>query len=399
MTDTTGSRNRRRSNGEGGVWWEADRKRWKGSVTVGYDANGRQLRRFKTGQTKAEVLKKLREVQDLTDDGIEARSETLTVAKMLDEWTSEVLPGRVAKRTEQQYEQYVRLYIKPAVGQKRLRTLAPRDVTRMVNQMDERGLAPNTQRLARSILRRALHWAEGEGMVSRNVAHLSQPPRTALSDGRTLTVEEAHTFLDSIHGDRLEGLWVVMLSLGLRVGEALGLAWDMVDLDASPPTLSVRRALKYIGAEGDQKGYLLVEDVPKTKSSRRTLNLPGTTVDHLRAHRKRMAAERLAFAREWPDAPLGHDLVFRNADGGALDPSNVWHHLDTAARTAGLGHWHPHELRHSAASLLWAQGIEIEVISELLGHSSIRITKDLYAHMMAPAKAAAAAAMDRALSG
>jgi integrase len=100
----------------------------------------------------------------------------------------------------------------------------------------------------------------------------------------------------------------------------------------------------------------------------------------------------------WPTAPLGADLVFRTGRGNAIDPSSFWKALREATEAAGLGHWHPHELRHSAASLLLAQGVPLKVISETLGHSSIAVTADVYGHLLDDARAEAAAAMDRALS-
>ena len=172
--------------------------------------------------------------------------------------------------------------------------------------------------------------------------------------------------------------------------------------------MTIRRGLKRI------KGRGLVIDGVKTRTSRRTVHLPAVTVEQLIAHRKRQVAERLACPGEWPAAPLGVDLVFRTVSGTALDPSNVWGYLSEATRHAGaeyldderrvikpgtgLGHWHPHELRHSAASLLLAQGVPLKVVSDLLGHSGISVTADVYAHVLAPLKDEAAEAMNRALS-
>jgi integrase len=120
-------------------------------------------------------------------------------------------------------------------------------------------------------------------------------------------------------------------------------------------------------------------------------------VSGLRVHRRQQAAERLRLGERWPAAPLGADLVFRTGRGNAIDPSGFWKALSEATEGAGLGHWHPHELRHSAATLLLAQGVPLKLISETLGHSSIVVTADVYGHLLDDARAAAAAAMDRAL--
>jgi integrase len=253
--------------------------------------------------------------------------------------------------------------------------------------------SPTSRRLARSVLRRALRYAEAEGLVTRNAAAIAHGVKLERAEGRTMSPEQARTFLDSIRGHRLEAAFVVMLSCGLRLSELLGLAWDCVDTDSARPALVVRRGLKRIPDRG-----LVLDDV-KTNRSRRTIHLPAPAVSVLRDHRREQAAQRLRMGARWPAVPLRADLVFRTGRGNAIDPSSFWKALGEAAETAGLGHWHPHELRHSAASLLLAQGVPLKVISEMLGHSSIVVTADIYGHLLDDARAEAAAAMDRALSG
>jgi integrase len=422
---TVGSRRRSRGNGEGGIREDKANRRWVGTITLGFedvdDGRGgmrrRQVRKSVSGATKKEVAAKLRQLQTMVDDGVPIPDRQITVAAMLDQWLRVVLPGTVAPTTLGQYQDVARLYIVPRIGDKRLRDLTPTDVTRMLRNMEAptstrpNGYSPTARRLARSVLRRAIRWAEVEGMVSRNVAALANPVRVEQPEGRSMTPEQARLFLDHVRGDRLEALYVVALSLGLRISELLALGWDDLDLepaDGSRPTLTVRRGLKRI------RGVGLVIDGVKTRSSRRTIHLPVVTADRLRAHRERQAAEQASFAGEWPDRPLGVDLVFRTVTGTALDPSNVWSQLSHATRHAGaeyeddahtkirpgtgLGHWHPHELRHSAASLLLAQGVPLKVVSEVLGHSGITVTANVYAHVMAPARDDAASAMDRALT-
>lgn len=243
-------------------------------------------------------------------------------------------------------------------------------------------------------LRRAIRWAQIEGLVTRNMAALSNPVRVERPDRRTMTPDQAALFLNAVRGDRLEALYVVALSLGLRVSELLAVGWDdVVDLDPDDghATIAIRRGLKRVREVG-----LMIDGV-KTKTSRRTIHLPDVTADSLRQHRDRQNIERETFVGEWPELPLGVDLVFRAVTGTALDPSNVAHGLSAVTKRAGLGHWHPHELRHSAASLLIAQDVPLKVVSDILGHSSINVTADVYAHILAPARNEAADAMDRGL--
>ena len=419
---TAAKRRRTRGNGEGGIREDKARGRWVAHVTVGWeevpDGDGgvtrRQKRKYVVGKTKREVAERLRNLQGLNDAGVPVPDQQMTVGTMLDLWVKDVLPGTVAKATEGQYQDVVRLYIKPRLGQKKLRDLTPTDVTRMLRDMEKptadrpNGYSETARRLARSILRRAIRWAEVEGYVSRNVAALAHPVRVERPDGRTMTPEQAQIFLEHIRGDRHEALFVTALTLGLRISELLAIGWDDINLepaDGSRPTLTVRRGLKRIKGEG------LVIDGVKTKTSRRTIHLPDATARVLRAHKAKQTQEKAQFG--WPAKSLGVDLVFRTVTGTALDPTNVWKSLSDATQHAGaeyldadrkqikpgtgLGHWHPHELRHSAGSLLLAQGVPLKMISEMLGHSSITVTADVYAHVLAPAKDDVAAAMDKAI--
>jgi len=391
--ETAESRRRSRANGEGGIYQDKARKRWVGTVTTGYDDAGKQVRRSVTGKTKGQVAARLRELQGAVDQGQDPARRDLTLSRFLDLWLDDVLPGSVAAATEVQYRDIVRLYVKPHLGQKRLSTLTARDVARMLAALEAEDRSPNTRRLARSVLRRALRWAEQEGMIARNVAAIANGVKVGASEGRTMTVDQARTFLASVANDRLEAAYVVALALGLRRGELLGLAWADVDLDAERPTLTVRRSLKRLPKVG------LVADATKTKGSRRRVHLPAQAVDALRRHRLRMNTERLKVGPAWPTTPLGFDLIFRSPLGTPMDPDNFRQATYRATEGAGMGRWSPHELRHSAASLLIAQNVPLKVVSEVLGHSGIRITADVYGHLLDDAGVVAADAMSAILGG
>lgn len=382
----------KRGNGEGTITRNEARNRWEGRVTVDADSTGKLIRRKVTGKTRADVVRRMRELVDATEQGATPARRDLTVARFLEEWLADVLPGSVAKGTEMNYRNIVSYYVRPRLGRKHLRTLTARDVSMMLSNMEAEGLSPNTRRLARSVLRRALRWAEAEGMVQRNVAALANGVKIGGEEGKALTAELARTFLASIAGHRLEAAYTVALSLGLRRGELLALAWEDVDLDGTPPRLTVRLALKR-----HDEGLVLEE--PKTRQSRRTVHLPASAVASLRRHRARQAEERLRAGELWEPLPLGRDLLFRTELGTAVDPDNFRNITYRVTADAGIGRWSPHQLRHSAASLLLAQGVPLKVVSEVLGHSSIRVTADVYGHLIDDAKAEAADAIEAALWG
>lgn len=381
---------KKRSNGEGNLWHDKERGRWEARFTVGFRPDGTPIRRKVTGRTQTEARDRMREAMHADQSGERRARADFSVRAFLEEWSTDVLPGSVAPSTEQQYKDVIRLYVVPHLGRKKLATLTARDVAAMLRALSTEGRSPNTCRLARSVLRRALRWAEAEGLVARNAAAIAFGVRVPSPDGRTMTLDEARQFLAAIEGHRFEAAWTTMLTLGLRRGELLGLAWGDIRLDASPPALTIVRALKRLPELG-----LHVDDV-KTKTSRRTVHLPAPTVAALRAHKARQAAERLAAGAEWVPKPLGLDLVFRTPFGTPLDPDNFRQATYAVTERSGLGRWSPHELRHVAASLLIALGVPLKTISETLGHSSIRVTADVYGHLLDESRSEAAAAIDRA---
>lgn len=298
----------------------------------------------------------------------------------------------VSQKTRDSYADNVRLHLSPALGEIVLRRLTVAQVDALWSQKRREGYSGNSIRLMRSTLRRGLAQAEKEGLVLRNVAALSGAPRINAKEGRALTVDEAKSLLAALEGHRLEPLVTFMLIFGLRRGEALGLHWREYDRDKR--TLRVTHSVKRVQSEpgADTRTQLEIGDL-KTKRSRRTLYLSLELVDILRAHRARQAEDQVAAGASWQD----HGLIFTTEVGTPLDPDNFSHAFSRLTKEAGLGHWHPHELRHSGASLMLAQGTDLYVVSEVLGHASIAITKDVYGHLVEGHKRTASESMADAL--
>jgi integrase len=189
-----------------------------------------------------------------------------------------------------------------------------------------------------------------------------------------------------MRGHRLEALYTVALAVGLREGEALGLRWDDVDLEAG--TLSVRAAVQRLN------GKLRMEEV-KTDTSRRLIVLPRVAVEGLQAHRQRQLAECARLGKRWADT----GLVFTSTRGTPLEPRNVVRHFHETLRKAGLPHKRFYDLRHTCASLLLVQGVHPRVVMEILGHSQIGLTMNTYSHVIPTLQKEAASRMDELLSG
>jgi integrase len=395
MTKSTASG--RRGHGEDSVYLDAATGRWCAVVSVGRKADGRRDRRKVTAKTKAEVLAKLRDLRRRVESGVPTDTR-LTVGAYLDRWAAG-LDVKVRPNTADQYRVTIRCHLRPALGTKTLAKLTALDCDAVWAAKLAGGAAPNTVRLMRAVLRRALRDAERDGLVIRNVAALSNPPRVAPPAGRSLSVEQSRTLLAAAASQHLEAAYVLALAYGLRRGELLGLSWSDIDLDAATlwihQQLTVHKAPQGPDGTRAKPGVLELSELKTGSRSRRTLDLTPEFIDVLRSHRARQAAERLEAGPEWHDS----GLVFTTEAGQPVQPSAFSHAFANLARRAGLGNWHLHEARHTAASIMLAMGTKLEIVSRVLGHSSVTVTADVYAHLLGGEKRAAAEAMTRALLG
>ena len=293
----------RRGRGEGSITRRAD-GRWMARVDLGWQ-DGKRRRKTLYGRTKREVQDKLRETLHRTEKGLPPVPEQETVGAFLRRWL-EIIRSQLRPRTHRSYEQVVRIHLEPGIGRVRLAKLTPLDVSTLLESRRAAGVGGRTIHYARAVLRAALNKALKWGLVSRNVASLTDPPRYRAREIAPLTPDQTRKFLAAVADHRLEALFTVAVGLGLRLGEGLGLPWDAVDLDAG--TLSVRQTLER-GGKQPRFGE------PKSARGRRTIVLPGIVTTALRKHRTRQLQERLVAGERWNDS----GLVFTTEAGAALD--------------------------------------------------------------------------------
>ena len=290
----------RRGNGEASVY--KDGSRWRGSVEVGRSIDGTRRRKKVSGKTRAEVVAKIRAIQRTVSAGESPKDDRLTVAAFLDRWLAATLPGTIAPSTLDNYADTVRLHIRPALGHHVLTRLKVQDVDAFLAAKREAGYSPNSVRLMRTILRRALNDAEREGLITRNVAGLSSPPRLHRGPGRSLTIDQTRDLLRVLAEHRLGTLFILMLAFGLRRGEALGLAWSNVDW--SRETIHLTHGIKRVRnrAGGDRKTVLMLGEL-KTARARRTLYLTPELVEMLKRHRAAQEEEHSRIGDPGSTAP------------------------------------------------------------------------------------------------
>lgn len=374
----------RRGKGDGSLFYSESAKRWLGFVDVGYDAGGKRRRVKVSGRTRAEARARLTDVRRNIEAGTPLGDNRTTLTEWLDMWLTQLPASVKSVNTVDNIKWVVEQHLKPSIGRRRLRDLTPDDVEAMLRARAAAGMARSSLVRIHNVLARALRHAERRGAVARNVATLVDVPAGSARTARSLTIDQAKRLLQAADGDRLEALYKTGLMLGLRPGELLALHWSDINFDTG--VLHVRHALKR------ERGLLRIDDT-KTEQSRRALVMPIPVAGALRAHRIRQAAERLG-APVWQNG----DLVFTTAYGTLLDPSNVRRGFSRLTATAGIGHWHPHELRHSAASILSASGVPIEQIADILGHAGTRTTAAVYRHLIEPTVRGAAEPMNALFS-
>jgi integrase len=365
----------RRGHGEDSIYFDAANNRWTGAVSLGHGPDGKRRRRKVTGRTRAEVRSKLRDLREEVAAG-QRTSARYTVQQAVRDWLSEGLDGR-SQRT---VDLYVGL-LKPVlarIGAMPLRDLTAHDVRAELVKVAETN-STRTVQVVRLCLVRAITHAEANDHVRRNVAALVKPP-TGKGKGRpssSLTPEQATALLAAAEGTRLEAYLTLSLLTGIRTEEARALRWDHVDLDAG--TVDVWRSVR---ASGDTK----------TPKSRRTLALPQMAARALKDHKVKQAEDRLKAGELWQD----HGLVFASTVGTPLDRYNVRREFRKITEKAGLGKgWSPRELRHSFVSVLSANGVAVEEIARIAGHSSTRTTELVYRKELRPALSSGAEVMDR----
>jgi integrase len=373
----------KRGNNEGSIYKRED-GRWVGQINLGY-LNGKRRRKYVYGATRGEVAAELKTILAKQQEGLPVQIGRQTMEQFLTHWLDSVVDVTLAPKTAESYRDICKRHLIPSLGRHQLAKLEPQHVQELLQEKSAANLSPRTVAYIRAVLRIALNRALRWGQVARNVAALVDPPRQQRYQAKPFTPDEARTFLVAVRGDRLEALYTAALALGLRLGEALGLRWEDVDLDKR--NLVVRRSLQRVN------GTLILKE-PKTTRSQRVVVLPQATVTAFRAHRIRQLEERLACAERWTES----GLVFTSSIGTPMEPANATHRFRSIVRSAGLPETRFHDLRHCCASLLAAQGVPARTVMEVLGHSQLSTTMDLYTHLFEDAKQDAADRMDAILA-
>lgn len=429
----------RRFRGDDGISWDITNKCFIGTLSLGHDNTGKRIRRTVTGKTKAQVKDKLDDLKDEIKAGVRTPA-TYTVEQCVRDWLDSLTldPATIAG-----YRGPAEKWIYPTIGAAKLKTFKATDAEQFFNKVGQH-LSKRSLVALKSTLRRSIRRAQRHDLIARNVVELADLPEGQPGrPSRAMTQEQAGQVLAAVReisvgykevvtfgkygqaathaataqGElacgtlprrdrtithlgtdlsattcrmcrsrlgldddqtqflRLEALLVLAITIGLRPGELRALRWDHLDLD---------KGLVYVWRSTRRDGDT------KTPKSRRTLKLPQRAITALREHRRRQAAERLAAGADWQD----NGLVFCHEDGRPYSRDALNWRFGKMTNRAGIGHWHTHEGRHTAVSIMSNNGVPIQDISDALGHKSTHVTETVYRHVIAPAIRGGATIMD-----
>ncbi|WP_375138271.1 tyrosine-type recombinase/integrase [Streptomyces araujoniae] len=347
------------------------------------------------GTTRKDALAKLTEKIAASKRGVPIPSAQGSVSAYLTYWLEAVAVHQLRENTHTRYTACVNQYLVPGLGKKKLAKLTAKDVRTWLKQLRttcqccarridagrdqprccaagaccSKRLSPLTLAYIHSVLKSALEHAVREEEITRNVARNVRTGTPRPRRFEPLTADEARQFLAAVRKNRLFALYELALRTGLRKGELLGLQWE--DLGLQTGTASIRRTLQRTQTGG------LTALPTKTRASERRIALPSECIYSFQEHREVQEGEREAAAEEWRD----NGLVFSTPAGEPIDPVNLNRSFRALLDRAGLRRIRFHDLRHSTATLLLEQGVELVVIKELLGHAHIGVTATVYAHV------------------
>lgn len=405
----------RRPKGEGTAPRLQADGRWRAELRAGTDAAGKRKRRVFYGETKKECALALRAAINDRDNGILIDGRPPTLGEWMHHWLENIAVTKVKARTMVGYRSYVRTWVDTSpVAKVRLDRLTPEHLEQLYQPMRAGRRSETTVSQMHRILSRALTVAVRRGRAGSNPAQRMDAPQPAPFEPDVLSPDDARKLRVQAEADPNGARWLVALALGLRQGEALGLAWDKVDLDAG--LLHVHRELYSLpwqhGCPEDEKCGRRADHckqrhsggrfvgTPKSDAGKRTLSLPTQLVDALRRHKELQIRTRAEEGPRWrgfvPENGPQLQLVFSQRNGNALQPSADWRAWKAFLKAASVPEVRVHDARHTAATLLLLMGVDGRVVMDMMGWSVASMLKR-YQHVLDEMKVDAAKKVGDAL--
>lgn len=290
----------------------------------------------------------------------------LKLIDFMPDWLHDKHRKKVAPTTYKRYVGLMENWVIPSLGHVKIVELNKHHVNAFIESMESK-VGPRSQQQAKALLSAAFAFLVKKEWINDNPVLKSDEIICEKKEINPLTYEEVRRLITHAKGTYWHARWVIACFYGLRQGEALGLRWSNVNLDTGE--LQIREQLQTIGGHRQFVGL-------KSKASTRTLELDSKAIDLLKAHKKRQNEQRLEKGENWVDM----DLVFPAKDGSPLNPKVDYKAWQDALRDCGISKHRLHDARHTAATILYDNGMDIELIRRFLGNSSIELTSGTYVH-------------------
>lgn len=332
-----------------------------------------------TAISQSECREWLREMHKKVSAGFNFKSSKLTYNDFLNTWLS-TLSGQLRRSTLVQYEQIIRTYVRPTIGRLKLIDLKPDRIQALYDSLLAKGKSRRTVQIVHAVVHRSLGQAVRLGILHLNPDDATSPPRPQEKEMQVFDQNQVQRFLVAAKskGHKVFALYFFLLATGVRQGEMLGLRWE--DLDFAKQTVKISRQVRKIPGGGFE--FI----VPKTRNGFRTIKLGNETVEALKLHYSLQVDEKNNAKRLWRE----HGLVFPSEVGTPLNSNNVVRAFRSLLIEAGLPQIRFHDLRHTAASLMLNNGVDVLVVSRRLGHAKASITLDVYGHLLSDTQERAA---------
>ena len=365
----------RRGKGEGSIFPAADGT-WRGFITVGYTGDGKQMKKWRRGRTRREVVEKLNKIAALSGSRLVSAPERVTLEGWLTRYA--MLRGdEVRASTRATYEYYIGKIV-PEVGHVQLGKLTALEIRTLYSKFVAAGLSPSVRKHLHHFLKKAMKDAVRHELVERNVLELVDTPKGGnVVEPTSWQQHEIEAFLQAASGERLFGAFYLMLSQGLRMGETLALRWS--DLEGNK--LHIRRTVSYLHNQP-------VFGPPKTRRGHRTLYVSGDVLAVLVERRERLVMER-EVANCWEE----NDLIFSSEVGTIMSPHNLRRAYRRIVTRAGVRRIRIHDLRHTYITLARDAGVDAEVVAQRAGQD-VRVTLSIYSKVTEDRKRKAALSLD-----
>ena len=361
---------KRRPSGDGLVRKRSD-GRWEGRIVVGHKEDGSPIFRSVFAQTQKEVMRKLHNQIETYRDVELTEESNMTLGEWLDKWLSDYMALTIRESTMDSYKLMTKHYIKPYLGGEKIGSITTADIQQLYNWLRENGrvnehyekgnaLSDSMIRSIHMMLHQAMDAAVREHLIVKNPTEGTVIPKNNYPPKQILTEEQLEKFLEVTKADPVwSDFFYTELTTGLRLGEICGLKWQ--DFEEKTGRLHIRRSVHRRKGGGVRVGET------KTETGTRTILLPPSTVEILKARKKKSYSDWIFHNPVVPEVPL--------------DPSAAYHRLKTLLRYAELPSIRFHDLRHTFATHALTSGVDAKTLSTILGHTNASFTLDTYTHM------------------